>query len=75
MSPRKHFGMTKINLDVHKMISRLENSAMAVATAQTPEEIDDAYTILCLDRKIFYEYLEDELEIPEGTPLAYLRFT
>ena len=74
-APRKKFGVTKVSADVHRMISSLENAAMKVAAAGTLADVEEAYSLLCYNRKFLYEYLEDELVIPEGTPVTYLRFT
>ena len=75
MRSKKKFSVTTVPVDVHTMISRLENAAMAVAVAKTTEDVNDAYTILAYSRKFLYEFLEDELEFDEDTPVTHLRFT
>ena len=56
------------------MIKNLEQAVMEVAIAGSPEEVNEKYSLLCYQRKFLYEYLADELEIPEGTPVTHLRF-
>jgi hypothetical protein len=70
----KTFSVTTISVDVFKMVKYLEEAAVQVGDAKTPEEVADAYRMLCYARKFLYEYLEDELEVPEGTPVTHLRF-
>ena len=71
---RKAFTGTTISVDVHRMIKHLENDALRLGEATTPAEIAEAYTVLCFSRKFLYEYLEDSLEVPEGTATTFLRF-
>ena len=71
---RKHFDITTVPLDLHGMIKHLEVDAMSLALATTPEEVMEKYTILCFSRKFLYEYLEDALEVSEGTATTSLRF-
>jgi len=59
------------------MLRDLEINVMAVQHAETCEELADAYTVMCFNRKEVYEYieaLERLAEINPDLPRTYLRF-
>ena len=72
----KQFDLLWIPMDLHRMIRHVEESAIRVNRAHTPEAIDEAYKILCLNRKFLYEYLYDNMEFDEDEPggMTALRF-